>query len=78
MLYQLVITPIRWADNTAEQMAKDVEMRMNQEAEEPFIYLRKKLDQARDEAKPLYKMAQALFKKDGAASAPVGEVMGPV
>ena len=78
-LYQLVITPIRWADNTAEQMARDVEMRMNQEAEEPFIYPRRKLDQARDEAKPLYKMAQAFFKKDGtAASAPPGEIVGPV
>ena len=78
-LYQLVITPIRWADNTAEQMARDVEMRMNQEAEEPFIYPRRKLDQAKDEAKPLYKMAQAFFKKDGnAASAPPGEIVGPV
>ena len=77
-LYQLVITPFRWADNTAEQMARDVEMKMTQESEEPFIYPRRKLDQARDEAKPLYKMAQSLFKKDGATSAPMGEVMGPV
>ena len=32
-LYQLVITPIRWADDTAGRMAKDVERRMEQEAE---------------------------------------------
>ena len=37
-LYQLIITPIRWADSTAGKMAKDVELRMNQEAEEPFLY----------------------------------------
>ena len=66
------------ADNTAEQMARDVEMKMTSESEEPFIYPRRKLDQAREEAKPLYKMAQAFFKKDAAASAPPGEVMGPV
>ena len=60
-------------------MARDVEMRMTQEAEEPFIYPRRKLDEVRDEAKPLYKMAQAFFKKDGtAASAPPGEIVGPV
>ena len=39
-LYQLIITPIRWADSTAGKMAKDMELRMNQEAEEPFLYPR--------------------------------------
>ena len=27
-LYQLIFTPIRWADSTAGKMAKDVELRM--------------------------------------------------
>ena len=39
-LYQLIITPITWADSTAGRMAKDVELRMKQEAEEPFLYPR--------------------------------------
>ena len=39
-LYQLIITPIRWADSTAGKMAKNVELRMKQEAEEPFLYPR--------------------------------------
>ena len=71
-LYQLIITPIRWADNTAGRMAKDVELRMNQEAEEPFLYPRLQIAKAKGEAKPIYKRAQELFKKDQSPSAPKG------
>ena len=69
-LYQLIITPIRWADSTAGKMAKDVEMRMKQEAEEPFLYPRLQIVKAKEEAKPIYKMAQELFRKDQSPSAP--------
>ena len=75
-LYQLIITPIRWADSTMGRMAKDVELRMNQEAEEPFLYPRlqivKAKEEAKEEAKPLYKRAQELFQKDQSPSAPKG------
>ena len=66
-LYQLIITPIRWADSTAGKMAKDVELRMNQEAEEPFLIVK-----AKEEAKPIYKRVQELFRKDQSPSAPKG------
>ena len=69
-LYQLIITPIRWADSTAERMAKDVELRMNQEAEEPFLCPRLQIVKAKEEAKPIYKRAQELFWKDQSPSAP--------
>ena len=71
-LYQLIITLIRWADNTAGKMAKDVELRMNQKAEEPFLYPRLQIAKAKGEAKPIYKRAQELFKKDQFPSAPKG------
>ena len=71
-LYQLIITPIRWADSTAGKMAKDVELRMNQEAEEPFLYPRLQIVKAKEEAKPIYKRAQELFQKDQSPSAPKG------
>ena len=71
-LYQLIITPIRKADNTAGRMAKDVELRMNQEAEDPFLYLRLQIVKAKEEAKPIYKRVQELFRKDQSPSAPKG------
>ena len=71
-LYQLIITPIRWVDSTAGKMAKDVELRMKQEAEEPFLYPRLQIVKAKEEAKPIYKMAQELFRKDQSPSAPKG------
>ena len=71
-VYQLIITPIRWADSTAGKMAKDVELRMNQEAEEPFLYPRLQIVKAKEEAKPIYKRAQELFRKDQPPSAPKG------
>ena len=71
-LYQLIITPIRWADSTPGKMAKDVEMRMKQEAEEPFLYPRLQIVKAKEEAKPIYKMAQELFSRDQSPSAPKG------
>ena len=71
-LYQLIITPIRWADSTAGRMAKDVELRMNQEAEEPFLYPQPQIVKTKEEAKPLYKKAQELFRKDQSPSAPEG------
>ena len=49
--------------STAGKMAKDVELRMKQEAEEPFLYPRLQILKAKEEAKPIYKMAQG----DGAA-----------
>ena len=69
-LYQLIITPIRWADSTAGRMA--MELRMNQEAEEPFLYPRLQIVKAKEEAKPIYKRAQELFRKDQSPSAPKG------
>ena len=69
-LYQLIITPIRWVDSTAGKMAKDVELRMKQEAEEPFLYPRLQIVKAKEEAKPIYKMAQELFRKDQSPSLP--------
>ena len=71
-LYQLIITPIRWADSTAGKMAKDVELRMNQEAEEPFLYPRLQIVKAKEEAKPIYKRVQELFQKYQPPSAPKG------
>ena len=71
-LYQLIITPIRWADSTPGKMAKDVEMRMKQEAEEPFLFPRLQIVKAKEEAKPIYKMAQELFRIDQSPSAPKG------
>ena len=71
-LYQLIITPIRWADSTAGKMAKDVELRMKQEAEEPFLYPRLQIVKAKEEAKPIYKMAKELFWKDQSPSAHKG------
>ena len=70
--------PSGGADSTAEQMARDVEMRMEPRSRRTiYLPLRRKLDQARDEAKPLYKMAQAFFRKGwSAASAPPGEIDG--
>ena len=52
-LYQLIITPIRRADNTAGKMAKDVELQMNQEMEEPFLYPRLQIAKTKGEAKPI-------------------------
>ena len=69
-LYQLIITPITWADSTAGRMAKDVELRMKQEVEEPFLYPRLQIVKAKEEAKPIYKMAQELFRKDQSPSLP--------
>ena len=71
-LYQLIITPIRWADSTAGKMAKDMELQMNQEAEEPFLYPRLQIVKAKEETKPIYKRAQELFQKDQPPSAPKG------
>ena len=76
-LYQLIITPIRWTDNTAEKMAKDVEIRMKNEAEEPFIYPRLQIVKAKEEAKPIYKMAQELFRRDQTPSGSSGPGSGP-
>ena len=53
-------------------MAKDVELWMNQEAEEPFLYPRLQITKAKGEAKPIYKRAQELFRKDQSPSAPKG------
>ena len=53
-------------------MAKDVELRMNQEAEEPFLYPQLQIVKAKEEAKPIYKRAQELFQKDQSPSAPKG------
>ena len=41
-----------------------VELRIKQEAEEPFLYPRLQIVKAKEEAKPIYKMAQELFRKD--------------
>ena len=73
-LYQLIITPIRWADSTTGKMAKDVKLRMNQEAEEPFLYPRLQIVKAKEEAKPIYKRVQELFQKDQSPSTPKGAV----
>ena len=59
-------------DHTAGKMAKDVELRMNQEAEEPFLYPRLQIAKAKGEAKPIYKRVQELFRKDQSPSAPKG------
>ena len=55
-LYQLVITPIRWADDTAGRMAKDVEWRMEQEAEAGFMCQipMRRLRETGEDAWPLY------------------------
>ena len=71
-LYQLIITPIRWVDSTAGKIAREVELRMKQEAEELFLYPRLQIVKAKEEAKPVYKMAQELFRKDQSPSTPKG------
>ena len=53
-------------------MAKDVELRMNQEAEEPFLYPRLQIVKAKEEAKLIHKRVQELFRKDQSPSAPKG------
>ena len=58
-LYQLVITPIRWADDTAGRMAKDVERRMEHEAEAGSMceIPMRRLREAGEDARPLYQVA---------------------
>ena len=65
-LYQLVITPIRWADDTAGRMAKDVERRMEYEAEARSVceIPMRRLREVREEAWPLYQVAVELFRGD--------------
>ena len=80
-LYQMTITPIMWADNTAEKMARDVEMKMKNEAKEPFIYPRLQIVKAKEEAWPIYPMAQDLFRREQPPSAPkevANPKMGPL
>jgi hypothetical protein len=66
--YQLVITPIRWADATAEHMAREVEQVMTDEANNVETYPMRQLREVREEARPLWDMAAGVFR--GRESAP--------
>ena len=59
-LYQIVITPFRWADDTAGRMAKDVERRMEHEAEAGSMceIPMRRLRGVREEARPLCTIQQ--------------------
>ena len=71
-LYQLVITPIRWADDTAGRMAKDVEQRMEAEAGSVCEIPMRRLREVREEARPPYQEAAGLFRGDVPRAAPRG------
>ena len=73
-LYQLVITPIRWADDTAGRMAKDVEWRMEQEAEAGSMCQipMRRLRETGEDAWPLYQVAVGLFRGEVPRAAPRG------
>ena len=45
---------------------------MKNEAEKPFIYPRLQIVKANEEAKPIYRMAQDLFRREQPPSAPKG------
>ena len=69
-IYQIVITPMRWADNVAKKIAHEVEDRMIDEAERPpeeEMYPMKRLREARDEAQPLWSMVRTAFDRRGEA-----------
>ena len=73
-LYQLVITPIRWAEDTVGRMAKDVERRMEHEAEAGSMYEipMRRLREVGEEAWPQYQAAARLFRGEVPRAPPRG------
>ena len=59
-----LITPIRWADKTAEEIARNVDKQMEDEAEQSFLYPLKQLRNQEDSDKPLWNLASGLFRKE--------------
>ena len=47
-LYQLIITPIQWADKTTEEMSRNVGQQMEKEAEQSFLHPLKQLRDRED------------------------------
>ena len=77
-LYQLLITPIRWADKTAEEMARNVGKQMEDEAEQSFLYPLKQLRNQEDSDKPLWNLASGLFRKERPNAPVEAEALKPV
>ena len=77
-LYQLIITPIRWADKTAEEMACNAGKQMEDEAEQSFLYPLKKLRNQEDPDKPLWNLASGLFRKELPYAPVKAEALRPV
>ena len=77
-LYSLALSPVRWADEAAKRIAKDVEQKMVNEAslENRDVYPMRQLRQAQESSKPLWEMALGAFKKQEEPASAPGEPPG--